>query len=145
MNNMKEKDGRLGRLPAFAPLAMSYVPMQEGVQPAYDSEEALERGTLFPGLDLPFMNRVNGELPDTPKNEMMALSFVALELALNLDTHEDDGEAFALYQTFLALCKEAHERYVLRCGPVLQKDQLGMKEYAWLKDPWPWDYVGKEG
>lgn len=35
---------------------MAYVPMQECVKPTYNTAEALSRGTLFPGLDLPFMN-----------------------------------------------------------------------------------------
>ena len=72
--------------------------------------------------------------------EMMALCFVAHELALYLDTHQDDAEAFAMYQSFLALKKEARERYVKQCGPVTHEDMLGMERYAWLDDPWPWDY-----
>ena len=47
-----------GSLPECAPLAVAYVPAQPGSQPAYDPEDALKRGTLFPGLDLPFMNMV---------------------------------------------------------------------------------------
>ena len=57
-----------------------------------------------------------------------------------LDTHQDDAEAFAMYQSFLALKKEARERYVKQCGPVTHEDMLGMERYAWLDDPWPWDY-----
>jgi len=102
--------------------------------------EALSRGTLFPGLDLPFMGMVNQTQEVTPLTEMMALCFVAHELALYLDTHQDDAEAFAMYQSFLALKKEARERYVKQCGPVTHADMLGMERYAWLDDPWPWDY-----
>ena len=54
--------------------------------------------------------------------------------------HQDDAEAFAMYQSFLALKKEARERYVKQCGPVTHADMLGMERYAWLDDPWPWDY-----
>ena len=38
------------------PLAMCYVPMQQW-KITYNHQEALERGTLFPELDLPFMGR----------------------------------------------------------------------------------------
>ena len=115
---------RLGSLPDPAPLAAAYIPMQDSVNPNYTPPEALSRGTLFPGLDLPFMNVVD-------------------ELELYLDTHAEDREAFELYQTMLAVKKEAMERYARRCAPLLQTDQLGMERYAWLDSPWPWEYRNK--
>jgi len=140
LNRTKNDGFKFGRLPERAALAQSYVPMQESASPAYDSAEALSRGTLFPGLDLPFMNIVNNTVPMCPKTELMAICFVADELELYLDTHEHDAEAFAMYQTFLALKKEAHERYVKLAGPVRQEDMLNCDRYTWLCDPWPWDY-----
>lgn len=141
MDKNKSDNGyRFGSLPSSAPLAAAYVPMQKSAVPAYEANEALSRGTLFPGLDLPFMNIVNRNLPVTPLTEMMAIDFVADELELYLDTHCDDAEAFSVYQTFLALKKEARERYVQLCGPVKQSDMLGMSSYTWLNNPWPWDY-----
>ena len=38
------------------PLAMAYVPMQKFGE-TYDGLRALERGTIFPDLDLPFCGR----------------------------------------------------------------------------------------
>lgn len=131
---------RSGSLPKEAPLAMAYVPMQSSVTPSYDSGEALARGTLFPGLDLPFMHAINKPLPQTPLTELMAIGFVLDELTLYLDTHADDTEAFELYQSFLALKKEAHTRYTAKYGPVTTADLSGMQSYRWLCDPWPWDY-----
>lgn len=140
--NKHVKDGayKYGRLPEMAPLAAAFVPMQEAAYPAYDAAEALSRGTLFPGLDLPFMNIVNKELLVCPKTELMAICFVADELELYLDTHKDDKEAFSMYQTFLSLKHEAHERYRKLFGPVSQEDMLYCDSYRWLDDPWPWDY-----
>ena len=135
---------RFGSLPESAPLAMAYTPMQSSAAPAYDAEDALMRGTLFPGLDLPFMGLVNRDLPSTPMAEMMAIDFVVDELELYLDTHAEDEEAFALYQTMLALQREARERFAKRCGPILQSDMLGMKDYAWLSGPWPWEYCQRK-
>ena len=126
-----------------APLAMAYVPMQKSVMPSYESVEALSRGTLFPGLDLPFMNVVNDNKKLTPMTELMAIDFIAHELALYLDSHPDDREAFSMYQTFLALCREARERYVKKYGPVSRSDMLGMNGYSWLDDPWPWEFMSK--
>lgn len=131
---------RYGALPENAPLAAAYVPMQRAATPAYESAEALSRGTLFPGLDLPFMNIVNNDVAQTPLTELQAVCFVAHELSLYLDTHRDDAEAFQMYQTFLALKKEAHERYTHLCGPITHSDMLGGASYVWPDDPWPWDY-----
>ncbi len=133
------KDYRTGSLPEAYPLATSLTPFQRAAEPHYEAGKALARGTLFPGLELPFMNVFNKELPDTALNELMALDFASDELALYLDTHKDDREAFELYQTLLAMAKEAHQRYAALCGPLMQADQLGMERYAWLADPWPWD------
>ena len=142
--NKPDPSFRDGSLPgAFAPLALSYVPMQDAAAPNYEAPEALARGTLFPGLDLPFMNIVNDKAPDTPMAELMAIDFVTDELELYLDTHADDREAFALYQSILALRKEARERYVERYGVITQCDQLGRESYTWLRDPWPWEYPGR--
>lgn len=134
---------RLGSLPDYAPLAAAFIPMQESVQPQYDANKALSRGTLFPGLDLPFMNLVNPDLERTPMTELMAIDFVVDELELYLDTHKDDREAFDLYQTMLAMQKEAKERMVRMCGPICQTDQLGMDRYVWLNGPWPWELCEK--
>lgn len=133
-----------GILPECAPLAMAYVPMQQSVKPVYSSAEALSRGTLFPGLDLPFMNMVNtGDLTGTPLGEVMAIDFVAHELALYLDTHCDDDEAFGLYKNVLSLAETAREKYVKLYGPLTKADLIRAQSYTWLKNPWPWDYCGK--
>ena len=130
----KSCDYKCGWLPGCAPLALAQVPMQQSAEPQYDPNEALARGTLFPGLDLPFMNMVNTppEMP-TPLRELMALDFVNHELVLYLDTHEDDEEAFECLQKHLALAKEGR--------PIQVSDLLGMKKYTWLENPWPWDYT----
>ena len=141
--NKHAKAYKTGHLPSPAPLALAYVPRQESVDPNYEANEALSRGTLFPGLDLPFMNIVNKNLPVNPMTEMMSIAFVVDELELYLDTHCDDREAFDMYQRFLHLKKEAHRRYVELCGPIKQSDMLGMDCYSWIDDPWPWDYQPK--
>lgn len=132
----------MGELPSCAPLALAYVPMQQGSTPAYESGEALIRGTLFPGLDLPFMNMVNKTpMDDTPLGELMVLDFVIAELNLYLDTHKDDTEAFETYKSFLQLSKEGRKRYTELYGPITQADMRSAPAYKWLKNPWPWEYT----
>ena len=142
--NSKQRDYRTGSLPDRFPLATALTPMQDSADPAYESSEALSRGTLFPGLDLPFMNVVNPDLPATPMTEMMAIGFVVHELGLYLDTHAEDDEAFALFQSFLAMQKEARRRIIEICGPMKKTALIGADRYTWLLDPWPWDYSGRK-
>ena len=52
--NQRPRRGTDGRLPAAAPLANPYVPFQMENPPKYEPRKALVRGTMFPGLDLPF-------------------------------------------------------------------------------------------
>lgn len=146
-NTISAEEGwHTGSLPDNGFLAAAYIPMQESSKPQYDANKALSRGTLFPGLDLPFMNLVNPDVERTPMTELMAIDFVTDELELYLDTHKRDREAFELYQTMLSLQKEARERIVRMCGPICQTDQLGMDRYAWLSGPWPWELSeGGEG
>lgn len=140
-NNNTACSYKQGMLPQCAPLALAYVPMQQSSQPSYEPGEALMRGTLFPGLDLPFMNIVNTtDVSGTPLGEVMALHFVVDELKLYLDTHPDDREAFATLKGMLQLTEEAHRRYVARFGPLNTMDLLQSECYDWLNDPWPWNY-----
>lgn len=145
MDENKNCGCKEGALPSCAPLAMAYIPMQQSVKPIYSNGEALSRGTMFPGLDLPFMNMVNtGDLTGTPLGEVMALDFVAHELALYLDTHSEDDDAFNLYKNILSLSKTAKEKYVKLYSPLTQQDLSQSQSYTWLKNPWPWDYCAKK-
>ena len=129
-NQKKEENGREGRLPAMAPLANPYVPFQ------------LVRGTLFPGLDLPFMGMVNlNELPETPSSQMQALAFAVQELALYLDTHRDDREALELYRRYQQLLEKVRAEYQKCFGPLNHGTPQTSESYQWLDDPWPWEYT----
>ena len=143
---MKNNEYKTGTLPSSAPLAAAYVPMQKASQPAYEANEALSRGTLFPGLDLPFMNIINGLQPKNALSELQAICFAAHELALYLDTHRDDKEAFEMFKTFLALKQEAKERYTKKYGAVCTDDLIDAESFTWTEDPWPWENrKGQEG
>lgn len=142
MAENKECSYKSGSLPQCAPLAAAYVPMQESAEPVYNNSEALAKGTLFPGLNLPFMNMVNsGDMAGTPLGELMSLDFVAHELHLYLDTHQDDSEAFEMYKNVLKLAWTAREKYVKLYGPLTCADMLKSNSFTWLKNPWPWEYV----
>ena len=138
---MKNNNYKTGSLPQDAPLAAAYVPMQRAAQPSYEANEALSRGTLFPGLDLPFMNIINGLQTNNPLSELQAICFAAHELALYLDTHKDDKEAFEMFKSFLALKQEAKDRYIKKYGVICTDDLINSDSFTWTEDPWPWDYM----
>lgn len=130
-----------GRLPAVAPLANPYVPFQIENPPRYEAQKGLVRGTLFPGLDLPFLGMVNQkELPDMPMAQLQALGFAVQELALYLDTHRDDQEALELYRSYQQLYRRCREEYSKRHGPLNHMQESDSENYEWLDDPWPWEY-----
>ena len=119
-----------GILPSCGMLAVPYVPVQRNTDGSYQAGKALARGTLFPGLDLPYRCMVNEAGKDpTPLQELMALGFAVQELGLYLDTHGDDQEARQLFMKYNKL-------YERRYGPL----QLTASDGSdWSRDPWPWD------
>ena len=134
-----------GTLPGCAALAFPYIPMQSNNPTRYSRTEALQTGTLFPGLDLPFMNLVNKPADlSTPLCELMALDFVIRELNLYLDTHPDDREAFETLQKCIRMRAEGHKRYTEQYGPVTVSDLACADVYDWLNAPWPWQPEGEE-
>ncbi len=137
--NQTERRGYEGRLPSCAPLANPYVPFQLEDPPKYDSRKALVRGTLFPGLDLPFMGMVNkNEQPVTPLTELQTMAFAIQELALYLDTHRDDREALELYRTYQRMYHDAAAQYSQDCTPI--NPHIPVEgDYNWINDTWPWE------
>ena len=117
-NMMYPRKGTEGRLPSMAPLANPYVPFQMEDAPRYEPRKALVRGTLYEGLDLPFMGMVNQtEKPVTPMSELQTMSFALQEL--------------------YAQCRERYEK---ECGPLTHMSPAA-DAYKWLCDPWPWEYA----
>lgn len=139
------KNAADGRLPAMAPLANPYVPFQLENPPKYEARKALIRGTLFPGLDLPFMNMVNQkEKPVTAKTELQTLAFVIQELALYLDTHPDDAEALELYKNYQKIYHQNAMQYGEQKGPLSHNHPEQGNRYRWLDDPWPWEFAANQ-
>lgn len=128
-----------GKMPKCGMLAVPYVPVQRSTDDSYKADKALARGTLFPGLDLPYLGMVN-ESAGTPGplQEVMALGFAVQELGLYLDTHKDDKQALELFQKYNKLYSEGVAEYERRYGP-LQLTSTGGPSFDWVDDPWPWD------
>ena len=132
-----------GKLPECAPLAVPFVPFQQTSPKRYSQTDALNNGTLFPGLNLPFhLKKDAAQVVNSPMAELQALEFVLLELGLYLDTHQADEEAFALFQQYAALEKAGREKYESLYGPLFQAATAGQKAFStWIKNPWPRDLM----
>ena len=146
MRKQQDRSYREGRLPAMAPLVNPYVPFQQENPPRYEARKALVRGTLFPGLDLPFKGMVNQrELNVTPLTELQALNFAIQDLALYLDTHREDCEALELYRAYQQMYEKCKAEYARKYGPLNHGTASDGQCYGWLNDPWPWEYCGNKG
>ena len=133
-----------GKLPACAPLANPYVPFQMVNSERYDAPNALIRGTLYPGLDLPYRGMVNTqEKNGTPLGELQSLGLALHELGLYLDTHQYDEEAVSLFDQYAEMYEAAVQQYEQNGGVLMQSRSAQSGCYEWLENPWPWDY--KEG
>lgn len=143
--NTENRNGKYGRLPAMAPLANPYVPFQEENPPTYTAKNGTVRGTLFPGLDLPFMGMVNEKnLPETPIHELQELCFALVELGEYLDTHPEDREVFDLFRSYAELYEKGKKAYEQECGPLTLEGAARDDTFRWINGPWPWEYPDKK-
>lgn len=136
-----------GILPACAPLANPYVPYQQENSQTYQADTGLVRGTMHPGLDLPFMGMVNrNDLSRTSLHRLQALHFAIHDLGLYLDTHQSDMEALELFNQYVEAYELALQQMEDRSGPRYQMSAGLSGTYRWTEGPWPWDYnANKEG
>ena len=144
--NRNSQSFKEGHLPAMAPLANPYVPFQLENPPQYTARKGLIRGTMHPGLDLPFKNQVNQkEFAVNAMTELQAIAFAIQDLTLYMDTHRDDREVLMLlreYQKMYEVCKEKHVR---KYGAMNNTVPGNQDTYEWLDDPWPWEYSKNKG
>ena len=139
-----ERETTEGMLPASAPLANPYVPFQRQNPPRYEARKGFIRGTMYPGLDLPFMGMVNNrEFPVTPMSELQVLGFALHDLALYLDTHRDDKEALEVYRAYQKIYHDAMMQFNEQQTPINHSMPNNNERYDWLNAPWPWEYHEK--
>ncbi|MCC8073477.1 MAG: spore coat protein CotJB [Clostridiales bacterium] len=67
--------------------------------------------------------------------------FAMYEVRLFLDTHPDDADAQALYDSYKKKFESLKEEYEKQFGPLTLN---GYNSDEWLKNPWPWDNSANE-
>lgn len=135
----------MGSLPTCAPLANPYVPFQNSNPQRYAAGRALAKGTIFPGLDLPYRGQSNVEPREAGYlRDLQAVNFAVTELGLYLDTHADDSEAVQLFNQYVEQLEMLRQQ-AEQSGIALQQTQAAAGgKYTWLDDPWPWDAETEE-
>ena len=139
-----ERGAGCGSLPNPASIAMAYTPMQQPNGCMFDPEQALKRGTLFSGLELPLGGDFRvGNLPACALSDVQAITFATHELALYLDTHPCDADALQLYNQYQRAANEKQAEFSRTHYPLTRACNTNNSEnYAWVCDPWPWQLHG---
>ena len=132
-------------------LAFATVPNQEWCEP-YDLKSALEKGTLFPCMDMEFYKGKDNVTPikdsaldgqEAALNEINMVGFAINDLTLYLDTHPDCKEGTKLFKELLAKRLELLADYAAKYQPLTQLSMItGEPEktaYDWAEGPLPWE------
>ncbi|MEG1774137.1 MAG: spore coat protein CotJB [Oscillospiraceae bacterium] len=77
-----------------------------------------------------------------PMLRVSRAGFALSDAALYLDTHPQDAAALAYYQKMRAIHDAAVADYTAQIGPLSANDVLTDNEWAWIKNPWPWQTEG---
>lgn len=72
-------------------------------------------------------------------NRLTVLDFMAVDLALYLDTHPDDKEVIEKYNSVLEEAEEVRCEYEKLFGPLCSFRSESPKDFfKWIECPWPW-------
>ena len=138
-------------------LAIATVPKQEWCEP-YDFQTALEEGTLFPCLNLPFFKApvqkskysthdTHADISQQNREEMMsqltAVSFALNDLTLYLDTHPDCPKGTELFYQLLDKRLNLLSEFTSKFYPLTQISMItghyDKDNYGWTEGPMPWE------
>lgn len=71
---------------------------------------------------------------------LSALEFAAVDLQLFLDTHPDNKEAIAKYNSLLDEAADVREQYESTFGPLFSFVTMSKADmFTWINNPWPWE------
>ncbi|MGI6070867.1 MAG: spore coat protein CotJB [Blautia sp.] len=87
--------------------------------------------------------------PTAPSRETLLqyideVSFAVYDVHLYLDTHPNDENAMAFFQTNIAARREAIAEYARLYGPLTidTADDTQSSSWAWVEQPFPWEEKG---
>lgn len=72
-------------------------------------------------------------------SRLTALDFMAVDMALYLDTHPYDKEGIAIYNEVLKEADKARAIYEENVGPLCSYRSMSNEDkFKWCDNPWPW-------
>jgi len=73
-------------------------------------------------------------------NSLTELDFMAMDLALFLNTHPKDTDAIAIYNQVIAAADIVRMKYEKNYGPLCSFRSYAedTEDWQWKNDPWPW-------
>lgn len=67
------------------------------------------------------------------------LDFLAVDLALYLNTHPENIEAINKYNDIVATASVVREKYESLFGPLCSfRSGSNSQKWSWIDNPWPW-------
>ena len=70
-------------------------------------------------------------------HQIMSYDFAIYELALYLDTHNDDEKALCLHNRYCKEVKDLKDKYQKVYGPLTI--EYPCNKWRWIEEPWPWE------
>lgn len=75
---------------------------------------------------------------DTMRNQLQMLDFALQEAMLFLNSHPDDKQAMAYYQSIQKQRNEVAAQYEACFGPLTSRSNQG-NTWEYIQGPWPWE------
>lgn len=68
------------------------------------------------------------------------LDFMAVDMQLFLDTHPDDTNAIAKYNSIIREADNLRAQYEKSVGPLFSfRSYSPIENFQWVDNPWPWE------
>lgn len=68
------------------------------------------------------------------------LDFMAVDMQLFLDTHPEDTDAIAKYNSIIREADNLRAQYEKSVGPLFSFRSYSPQEnFEWINNPWPWE------
>jgi len=69
---------------------------------------------------------------------LTALDFMALDLALYLNTHPHCAEGIEKYNEAVTEADKCRQLFEINFGPLCSFRSVSKKAWSWINNPWPW-------
>lgn len=76
---------------------------------------------------------------NTLLKKLTTLDFVAVDLALFLDTHPNCTRAIEHYNQVVREADKLREEYQKKYGPLYSYRCESDDSFTWIEEPWPWE------